>query len=230
MKRVLKLTRVSVINAPTILWVPVMVLAFAAVISIAIFAITPVVSGPKISGGLNAPVWFFMVLGMQAVSHLLPFSLGLGATRRDYALSCFLLAFLSGIALSVVITVGGTLEGATSGWGHRWYFFRLPWMWANGWFAAFLLAAAITWCFYMLGFIFAALYKRLGMAALIVVLGALTLVLVGIVWVVVASAGWRGLSEWFNWFGPFSTACALTGLAAALAICGYAAIRRLPIR
>ena len=230
MKRALKLTRVCVINTPSMLWTPVVVLAFAATISIAIFAITPVVPGSKISGGLNAPLWFFMVLGIQAVSHLLPFSLALGATRRDYALSCFLVALISGIALSVLITVCGAIEGATNGWGHRWYFFRLPWIWANGWFSAFLLVAAITWCFYMLGFVFAVLYKRLGMAALIAVLGASTLALVGIVWVVVARAGWEGLFEWFNWFGPLSTACALTGLTAVLAICGYAAIRRLQIR
>lgn len=231
MKRVWNLTRVGVINAPTMLWLPFLVLSIAAAISFLIFAILPPKpdGGLMISGGLNAPLWYFIPLGIQAVNLLFPFSLALGATRREYALSCFLSALLSGVALSIVTTAGGALEGAT-GWGHRWYFFHLPWMWNDGWFGAFLLTAAITWLFYMLGFAFSILYKRFGTTALILIIGALILALVGLLWVVVASAGWANLFAWFNWFGPFSTAGSLAVLSIIVAAGAYWAILRLQVR
>lgn len=232
MKRVWNLMRVGVINTPTMLWIPFLVLAIAAVISIAVFAVVPAAPTGQamISGGMNAPLWYFMPLGIQAVAFLFPFSIALGATRREYALSCFLSALLLGIALSVVTTVGGAIEGVTEGWGHRWYFFRLPWMWDDGWFGAFLLTAAITWFFYLLGFAFTVLYKRLGTVALILAVGTLVLALVGVLWIVVASAGWASLFAWFNWFGPFSTAGFLTALSVIVAGGAYWAIRRLQIR
>lgn len=230
MSRFFRFMRVYTLNSPTILWVPALILAFSAAITFAIWALVPATSEPLYSGGINAPVWFFAFVGVQGVQQNFPFALALGVTRRTYTAVSFLTAGLLSLSLAAIITVGGAIEGTTAGWGEQKYFFRLPWMWADGWFGAFFLAAAIAWLIYIAGFGFTAVYKRTSLAVFILALGTLLLALVGAVAIAVSSAGWAALFEWFNRFGPLSTAATLAGICVLAAGASYMALRRLVIR
>lgn len=230
MRRVPRFMRVYIINAPTVLWMPVMILAIAAVITYVIFAIIPNNGQPMYGGGLNAPLWYFAVMGGQTVGLTLPFALALGVTRREYAIGSFLTAAVCGLALAALVTIGAAVEAATQGWGNNGYFFYLPWMWADGWFGALLLAASITWLFYVVGFGLIVVKNRTSMAVMWIVIGALLLAIVGVVGVVVAAVGWVQFFDWFNWFGPLSTAAALTALSALVGGTSYLALRRVVIR
>lgn len=196
MNRTWNVVRMQLVNRNAFIWLPLIVLGSAFVLSLAIYAIIPS-DGPKYGGGGQAPLWYFLALGIQALTLTFPFSQALSVTRREYFLGTTLTAAITAAILSVVFVAGGYLEAATGGWGVNGWFFRVVGVWDNGPFAAAAFAFVLSMFFFVMGFWAATIYKRFGPTWLTLTLVAIGVVLIGAVWLITVSGSWPGVIAWF---------------------------------
>lgn len=225
MNRTLAVVRMQLINRMTYIWVPLIILAGAFVIAWAIYAMIPV-STPKYGGGAQAPLWYFMVVGIQALTLTFPFSQAMSVTRRDFYVGTLLTAALTSALLAAVFVGGGLIEMATSGWGVNGYFFSLPWVWELGAGAAWLVYFVMAMFFFVIGFWGATIYKRFGNVWLTVMLVGVGLVMVGIVWLITATGSWPQVAGWFVSQGAVGLSLWGLLLVAVLAATSFTTLRR----
>jgi len=181
MNRTVNVVRLQLVNKMTYIWIPLIILVGAWVLTLAIYAMLSGngAPGPFYGGGSQAPLWYFLVVGIQALTFTFPFSQAMSITRREFYLGTLLTAALTAAILSTVFLLGGFIEIATRGYGMDGYFFRIDALWAAGWWVAWLAYFAIAMLMFVVGFWAATIYKRWGTIAITVVLVGLGLLLVG---------------------------------------------------
>lgn len=221
MNRTLNVIRMQLINTQTYIWVPLLVLGGSFAISLAIYAILygAGLDMPKFGGGIQAPLWYFLVVGIQALTLTFPFSQAMSVTRREFALGTLLTAALSSLVQSVIVVIGGLLEQATTGFGLNGYFFYLPWMWAGGPIAAGVVFFSAAMLIFVAGFAAATIFKRFGSFALTAVLVGLGALLVLLVWFLTATQSWVNLWEGILALGALGLAA--WGLVATITLAGF---------
>lgn len=223
MNRTLGVVRMQLVNKATFVWVPLIILGGAFVISVGIWGILSA-NGVTINmygGGAQAPMWYFVAVGVQAMTLSFPFSQAMSVTRREFFLGTWLTAAITGGILAAIFIVGGFIETATSGWGVNGYFFALDWLWTAGPLAAGLFYFFLTMAVFGVGFASAAIYKRWGSIALTTVYIALALVLLVAVWAISVSRSWGQVAGAIVEAGVWGL---ITGLAAlALVFAGFSA-------
>ena len=199
MNRTLNVIRLQLVNRQTYVWVPLIVLTGAFVVTLAIYALlsSSGLPGPFYGGSAHAPLWYFLFVGIQALTMTFPFSQALSITRREFYLGPLATATITAILLATVFVIGGFLEDATGGWGMNGYFFQLTWIWEAGWWAAWLFYFAFTVLVFTIGFASATLYKRFGPLWVALVYTALALLLVGVMWVIGRLDAWGQVFTWF---------------------------------
>lgn len=197
MSRTLNVVRLQLVNRQTYIWIPLMILGGAWVLTLIIFTMIPS-DGVKFGGGAQAPVWYFMFVGIQALTLTFPFSQALSVTRREFYLGTLLTAALTSGILASIFVLGGLVEMATNGYGMNGYFFYIEWLWEAGWWAAWLAYFAVAMLLFVIGFWGATIYKRGGPMLLAIVLIGLGAVLVALMWLI----GWRNAwGDVFGWIG-----------------------------
>src|SRR6478609_7719525 len=172
MNRTASVVRMQLINKQTYIWIPLMILGAAFLMTLAIYAILAGsgVPGPFYGGGQQAPIWYFGIVGIQALTLTFPFSQAMSVTRREFYLGTLLTATITSAILAGIAVVGGLIERATDGWGVNGWFFGLPWIWQEGPGGAFLVNFVTAMMFFVIGFWAATIYKRFGSLWLTVVL------------------------------------------------------------
>jgi hypothetical protein len=228
MNRTVNVVRLQLINRQTYIWVPLMVLGGALLITLAIYGIltNAGIDSPKYGGGAQAPLWYFGVVGVQALTLTFPFSQAMSVTRREFYLGTLLAAALTGLSLSIVFVVGGMIESATDGWGLNGYFFYLPWIWEAGPLGAGVFFFTVTMLFFVAGFWAATIYKRFGSVALTTVLVGLAALLVLALFLVGQMNAWLSVFEWFATQGALGLALWGLLVGAVLAGISYLTLRR----
>ena len=195
MSRTLNVVRMQFVNKQTYIWVPLLVLVGAFVLTLLVFSLIPY-DGVKTGGGSQAPLWYFLVVGVQSLTLSFPFSQAMSVTRREFYLGTLLAATATAAMLALIFVIGGFIEQATNGWGMNGYFFYLEGLWAAGPFGALASYFVIAMLFFITGFWSATIYKRFGTLWLTVVLVALGLVLVGLLWVAGRLDAWEQIGAW----------------------------------
>lgn len=207
MRRTLNVIRLQLINRQTFIWVPLIILGSAVVISVLIYAMIPV-DTPKYGGGGQAPLWYFFAIGISAMTLTFPFSQAMSITRRDFFFGTLLTAILGSAFMGVVFLIGGGVEMLTDGYGVNGYVFYLPWLWEAGPGGAFIVYFTLALFLFVVGFTGATIYKSWGPTALTIVGVGLALILVGLaflatrlelwdeVWTGILDAGAVGLALW----------------------------------
>lgn len=207
MRRTLNVIRLQLINRQTFIWVPLIILGSAVVISVLIYAMIPV-DTPKYGGGGQAPLWYFFAIGISAMTLTFPFSQAMSITRRDFFFGTLLTAILGSAFMGVVFLIGGGIEMLTDGYGVNGYVFYLPWLWEAGPGGAFIVYFTLALFLFVVGFTGATIYKSWGPTALTIVGVGLALLLVGLaflatrlelwdeVWTGILDAGAVGLALW----------------------------------
>ncbi len=227
MNRVLKVARMQLINKQTFVWVPLLIIGAAFVISWLIFAILRVPAGTDgFNGAAQAPLWYFAVIGVQSLTLTFPFSQALSVTRRTFFLGTTLVAVASGAIVATIYVALAPLERATSGWGVNSDMFNIVWVTDGPWYHAWVFFLALTMVFFQSGFWAATIYKRWGGTVLTAVLIGLGLVLVGLLALVSWQNWWLQLGGWFVVQTPLSLGGWMLAFAAALAISAYLILRR----
>jgi hypothetical protein len=228
MNRTLNVVRMQLVNRYTYIWVPMLVLTGALLITLAIYAIiyNAGVRSPMYGGGAQAPLWYFGVVGVQALTLTFPFSQAMSVTRREFYLGTVATAAATAVALAVVFVIGGLIELATGGWGMQGYFFHLPWLWEAGPLGAGVAYFAVAMLFFVIGFWAATLYKRFGsMVVTLVLIGAAAL-LVAIAWLITVTGSWPTVWEGIMAMGALGLSLWGLVLIAVLAVSSFFSLRR----
>lgn len=227
--RTLGVVKLQFMNAQTFVWVPVVVLGGAWLVTLLIHWIisTSGVEGPMFSGGSQAPLWYFAVVGAQAMNLTYYFSRAMSLTRREFYLGSLVAAAISAVGISTVFVLLGLFEQATDGYGINGYFAYLPWIWVEGPFAAGLTYFVLTMLAFILGFWFAIVNKRFGPLILTTVLIAIALLLLGGAALISLNGAWPEVWMWFVDTRSLGLTLWALGLCAVLSIGSYLTLRRL---
>lgn len=225
MNRTLNVVRMQLVNRQTYVWVPLIVLVGSWLLSVAIFAMIPY-DGPKAGGGSFAPLWYFLAVGVQALTRTFPFSQAMSVTRREYFLGTLLTAAVTSAMLSVIFVIGGLIELATGGWGVNGWFFHLDWLWAAGPWGALLVFFVLAMLFFITGFWAATIFKRFGTLWLTVVIVGIGALLVAAIFLITRLEVWEQVITWILVQGALGLTLWGLLLAAVLAVVSFATLRR----
>lgn len=223
--RILNTVRLQYVNKQTYLWVPLLVLGGTLLLNILIFAIIPG-DGPKYSGAAQAPMWYFLYVGVSSLTLTFPFSQAMSITRREFYIGTLIAAALTGAMLATVLVLLGYLELATGGYGVGGYVAHLPYMWEQGWWAAWIVVFVTTVFFFVIGFWGATIYKRWGALVLTIVLFALGLLAVGGLYIAGRLNAWMAIFTWFATTGALGLALWAVPVILLLAVGSYLTLRR----
>lgn len=228
MSRTVSVVRMQLINKQTYIWVPLLVLGGAFLLTLAVYAMlqNAGVTGPKYGGGAQAPLWYFCVVGVQALTLTFPFSQAMSVTRREFYVGTLLTAALAALSLGVVFIIGGLIENATGGWGMNGYFFYLPWIWEGGPAAAGLFYFTVAMFVFVAGFWAATIYKRYGSVVLTTVLVGIGALLVLAMFLIGRLDAWGQVFTWFATQGAVGLSLWGLLLAAVLAGIAFLTLRR----
>jgi hypothetical protein len=225
--------RLQFVNRQTFIWVPALILGGAWVLTMLIALIVRGAGGGpgmdvQASGASQAPLWYFLAVGIQAMTLTFPFSQAMSLTRREFYIGSLAAAAVSGLGMSLAFVLLGLLEQATDGYGVNGYFAYLGWVWEAGPFAAGLTYFVSTMLFFIIGFWFATIYKRYGTAVLTIVMIGIGLVLVGLVALATWQQAWPEVWRWIVDTGSLGLALWAVVLGAVLAVGSYFTLRRMP--
>lgn len=228
MNRVLQAARLHLIHPLVILGIPWLVVSISFAINLAVWHVTPAGEDDGgFTGGILALYITVLVVYVQAVTQLLPFSMGISLSRRTFYLGTALVAVLQSLAYGVALTALVAIENATDGWGAGMQF------WAPGVFEVdhvalqVLASGAPMLAFMSVGIGVGIVHKRWGQTGTwgliigsMVVFGGLALL---ITWL----EAWRTVGDWF---ADQSVATVTVGLplavAVVIALISFPAIRR----
>ena len=225
MRRTLNVIRLQLINRQTFIWVPLIILGGATLISVLIYAMIPTDTA-KYGGGGQAPLWYFFAIGISAMTLTFPFSQAMSVTRREFFLGTMLTAVLASALMGILFLIGGGIEVATNGYGVNGWVFYLPWLWEAGPLGAFVVYFTLALFFFVVGFTGATIYKSWGLMVLTISWIALALLLVGLVFLVTKLELWGQV--WTGVVGLGALGLALWGLVATVVLTGisFLAFRR----
>ena len=198
MNRVIKVARMQLINKGTFIGIPLIILGATFLFTLAIWWLVRRNGGDgaMYGGGAQAPMWYFLALGIQSLTLTFPFSMAMSISRRTFYLGTVALFSVCALALSVFYYLMGLLEVATDGWGMGGQFFALQWIADNNWLVQILFYFVLMVLLFMIGFLAATIYMRwrtTGMVAFFICLGVLVL---GVIALFTVTNSW---GEFWSW-------------------------------
>ncbi|ALG83857.1 hypothetical protein [Gordonia phthalatica] len=230
MTRTLNVIRMQLINRKTFIWLPLIIFgasfAISMIIYISIHISVDDLDEPMFGGGSQAPLWYFAVIGVQALLMTFPFSQAMSVTRREFFVGTYLTAIGASVLLALVYLIGGLVEKATNGWGVDGYFFAVPWIWDQGAGPATLLYFMAPILTFTIGFFAATVYKRFGVLWLILLGVSLGLLLAVAILGISLGGGWPSIGRWFMDLTPLRVALGGLVVSALLAGASYTTLLR----
>ena len=215
MNRVLRAARLHLIHPLAILGIPWLIVAISFTINLAIWHLTPAREGGGFTGGVLALYITVLVVYVQAVTHLLPFAMGVSLSRRTFYLGTALVAVVQSLFYGVAISALVAIENATDGWGAGLSY------WAPGFFEVdnpvlqvFTSGAPMLACVFI-GVGMGIVHKRWGQAGTWGLIIAVMAVFGGAAIVVSWLDTWGSVAAWFT---DQSVATLTIGLPAAVAL------------
>lgn len=181
------------------------------------------------SGEVFAMYAAFLAMGVASVIRWLPFTLALGASRRDYFIGITFLALAVSAVDGLALALLKILERVTGGWGSSLHFFRVAYIFAGPWYLTWLTSFVLLTVSFVWGVWFGIVYKRWNLFGLLAFISAQVIVLsLGVVAATQAHA-WRSIGHFFTNLSIEG----LTGLLAILAVLllagGLTTIRRVTV-
>lgn len=210
--RTLNVVRLQLINTQSFLWVPLLILAAAVVVSVLIFAMIPESDGPMYAGAANAPMWYFLALGIQAMTLSFPFSQAMSVTRREFFLGTLIVGAIGAAMMATLFVAVAGIEQLTNGYGVNGYVARLDWLFEPGWASAWLSYFAFTLGLFVIGFWAATIWKRFGTFTIVAVGVGLGITVMLAIFFITTSGSWPQVIMWFAERGALQIT--LIGLAA----------------
>ncbi|WP_156761573.1 hypothetical protein [Microbacterium karelineae] len=223
--RTLKVVRLHLMNTQSLVWVPLLILVAAAGISALIFAMIPG-DDVKVAGAGNAPMWYFLALGIQAMTLSFPFSQALSITRREFFLGTLIMGAIGAAMMATIFILLAGVEVLTNGYGVNGRVAHLDWIFVPGWVSAWLTYFTATLFLFVVGFWSAVVYKRFGWFVITAVYVLLGLALVVGIFAITRTESWPSVMGWFADVGVFAITLLGLALTAVTAVGTYATLRK----
>lgn len=210
---------------------PMTLFAFPALLLGSIFAMTLVVwslvPGDGGQGWGEMSVYFFLAgIAALAVTRSLPFSLGMGSSRRAFVLGTLLAEIVLATAWGLILFVMQRIEKASGGWGQHLHFFWWSWYTRSAWPAAVLFLVTSLAASWALGVLLAALWLRWNRLALLIGGPVAVLGLGGLAILATARHAWRTFGGWLGDRTPLDAAALCAAELIVLVALQYAVLRR----
>ncbi|MGO1768400.1 MAG: hypothetical protein ACTHZX_00490 [Microbacterium sp.] len=223
--RTLSVLRLQLISTQSFVWVPAMILAAAAIVSVLIFAMIPG-DDVKFAGAANAPLWYFAAIGVQAMTLSFPFSQAMSVTRREFHLGTLLFGAVGAAMMATLFIVLAGIEVLTDGYGVNGRVAYLDWIFEPGWVSAWLTYFTYTMLLFVVGFWMATIWKRFGTFTVVAVGVVVGLAVLLAIFFITRGGVWPEVIRWFVDVGPLGITLGGLGVTALLAVGAYGTLRR----
>lgn len=225
MNRILDVVRMHLLVRLTFVTLPLIILGGAFALTLAVFALIPS-DGVKVAGAGQAPLWYFLSVGVMAQTRTFPFSQAMSVTRRDFFLGTMLTGLLSSAALAALFVVLGLIENATGGWGLNGWIYFLDDFGGGNVAVAFLAYLVIAMLAFTTGLMFATIYKRFKVLGLWAAIAGLVILLLVAVFAITRTESWPAVGEFLSSAGPLALAGIGMVVIAVVGLAGYLVLRR----
>lgn len=228
MNRVLRVTRIQLMNAPAVLGLPFLILGVAFLLNLAIFGAIGDAAPPegRVTGGLMSIYIVMLVVHLQTMTQVFPFALGFSVTRRTFFTATGLLVTGQSLATGIVLYLLLLLERATGGWGLSLRFFGVAFLVQDDPVRQILAYTVPLLALSLLGVFIGVVFKRWGQAGAYVLTVGSAVLLGGFAALATRQDWWPAVGRFFT---DQSTFTLLTGYPLALAVliagAGYLTIR-----
>lgn len=178
------------------------------------------------SGGAVAIYCFLIAVAVLAVARALPFSLGMGSSRRAFLIGTLITGLILSVCHGLLLFVLQLLEKATDGWWAHGQFFQFEWFDKSSPASVFLFIVVSLMAAFTLGALVSSGWQRWDRMMLIVGAPLFVLVMGGLLVLVTAQHWWPAVGSWFARQTPLSAAgwCAVAAVVFVAAT--YAVLRR----
>jgi hypothetical protein len=238
--RITKVMRLQMVNRVTYLgitWIITAVaLAISIIVAMLITASVPeanrdaALAGMGYSWAVLSPLWYLAVVGVQAVSAVMPFAMGYSLTRREYALG----TLLTYVVIAAINATGWTIlteiERAINSSGVVFHHFTALWFGDVGMGRVWLSLFSIQVLIFAISSAFAAVYARWRAIGMLVLWALVALVVLAAVAVAVLTDTAPAIVEWLMGIDVTSVFAALLVVSAIAFALGWGALRRAPLR
>lgn len=209
-------------------FLPWIVVGFSFVVNLLISYL--LVEGTMYTGGMISIHIFMLVAGVVAMTSTFPFAIGFSVRRTDYILGTY--SVFVGISLlsGIVLWLMGFIEQSTNSWGSDLHFFHLPYISDGSAAEQIAFQASMVLFFLLLGFLPAAVHRRIGMSGMLLTFVGLSLLLTIAGYTLDALGYWPDIWAFLAKLQAIDIAGILLALSAVFAAVGYLLIRRAAIR
>jgi hypothetical protein len=231
MKRIVDVARLQLAGITSLLVWPLSILALTFAINLVLFSVIgDDIEGGPVTGGLLSVYVVTFILGTMTVPQYLPYALGIGVTRREFAAATAVLIVVQAFAYGLLLTLLSVIEDRTRGWGIDMPFFAVPGIipdWPGARFPSYAVPMMVLT---LTGACLGVAYMRWQATG---VFGVFTagLVLLGLLAILLTWRGWWG--NLGRWLVDQSEVALLVGwpmlLLAALAAAGWAGLRHVAV-
>lgn len=223
--RTLNVVRLHLISTQSLVWVPVLILVATVVLCMFIFAMIPG-DGVKPTGAAQAPLWYFVAVGIQAMTLSFPFSQAMSITRREFFVGTLILGMIAAAMMATLFIGLAGIEVLTNGYGMNGRIAYLDWIFEPGWASAWLSYFTLTILLFVIGFWAATVWKRFGTLAIVAAGVGLALVVVLAVFTITRTESWPQVLTWFVDTGVFAITLGGLAVTAVLALGAYGTLRK----
>jgi hypothetical protein len=178
------------------------------------------------SGAVLYTFVFAMIIAVQVMLRTFPFSLGFGVTRRDFYLGSAAAFVLLAAIFSAVVTLLGSIELATKGWGIGGYLFAPAYFSDTFWLARFAVFLLLFLFLMFLGALVAAIYMRWRSFGVSLFFILLAVAIVAAISVITLTHEWDFVWGWVNRTGAFGLVVWSLVPTAICAVGGFLVLRR----
>jgi hypothetical protein len=224
MNRAVAVMRMHLVDRVTLFALPLSIVAASFTVNIVIWSFVAV--DGRQTGGAGALYVFVVLAAMFAVTRGLPFAMGMGSSRRGFALGTALTGLVIAAILGTIYFVLRIIERATDGWGMQGHFFDFPWMHRSPWVVSWLLFVVSLAATFALGALLASIYARWSMAGLVVGGPLAILVFGGIAVLITWQGGWHTFGGWLGDQSPLAATGWCGVLTLALTSAAWLTLRR----
>jgi hypothetical protein len=224
MNRAVAVMKMHLVDRLTLIVLPLGILASAFVINILVWL--PLGTDDRKTGGALSVFVFVLAAALFAVVRGLPFALGMGATRRSFAIGTALTGGVLALGFGTLYVLLAGLENLTNGWGLHGVFFDYAFLGRSVWPARWLMLVVAFLASWLLGTALASLWPRWGMPAIAVGGPVVILVSGGAFALLTWQHWWDSIGSWFSGLTPLTSSGWLVLASAALAGITWASLRR----
>ena len=198
MGQLVRVARIQLVNAFSVLVLPLVIVASILVGNLLISMINNTEGGEGfVTGGVLSLYVIMLAVHLQTMTQMFPFALGLSVTRKAFFGATTLVVLGQAAGYGLLLTVGRFVEEATDGWGVQLTFLALPFLTHDNVLLQFLVYTVPLVTLSFLGVWFGIVFKRWGQYGAWTLGISLGVLLFGVGWIITWQDWWDAVGRFF---------------------------------